>query len=229
MRSALIVFAKVPRPGSVKTRLTPVLTPQEAARLYDAFLRDALAQYQALNGHAFDLDVRLYLSPPFAPSECGFIPDAVSVHEQHGEGLGTRMRNAFSDTLSAGYDAACIIGTDHPTLPSAFIRQAFRALESPKALCIGPSDDGGYYLLGMNAFYPQVFSDMTYSHPRVFANTLARTDRIDATLTVLPHWYDVDTPQMLRRMLDDLDTSPVDAPCTRRAVDSLSLRALQES
>ena len=218
MSAALIVFAKVPRPGAVKTRLTPVLTPEEAADLYAAFLQDALAQYQALN-----VDIRLYLSPPFSETQCDFVPDGVTVHEQAGDDLGTRMRTAFEDTLSAGYDAACIIGTDHPTLPSAFIREAFRTLERPQSVCIGPSEDGGYYLLGMNAFYPQVFADMSYSHPRVFADTLARTERTGASVTILPSWYDVDTPVMLQRLLDDLKTTSVDARRTRQAVRDLSL------
>jgi hypothetical protein len=222
MSSALIVFAKIPRPGTVKTRLTPVLTSAEAARLYDAFLRDALAQYQAL-----DADVRLYLSPPFSEAEQAFVPEGVTVHEQVGDGLGARMCNAFAETLAGAYDRACVIGTDHPTLPSAFIRQAFRSLEAPQSLCIGPSDDGGYYLLGMHGFYPQVFADMTYSHPRVFADTLARTDRTEARLTVLPRWYDVDTPAMLRRMLDDLDDAPVAATHTRQAIDDLALHTLR--
>jgi len=218
MSAALIVFAKVPRPGAVKTRLTPVLTPEEAADLYAAFLQDALAQYQTL-----DVDIRLYLSPPFAEAQCDFVPDGVTVHEQAGDDLGARMCTAFEDTLSAGYDAACIIGTDHPTLPSSFIREAFRTLERPQSVCIGPSEDGGYYLLGMNAFYPQVFADMRYSHPRVFADTLARTERTGASVTILPSWYDVDTPVMLQRLLDDLKTTSVDARRTRQAVRDLSL------
>lgn len=222
MSAALIVFAKVPRPGAVKTRLTPVLTPEEAARLYEAFLRDALAQYRAL-----DVDVRLYLGPPFGEAHHALAPEGVTIHAQVGEGLGQRMENAFADTLEAGYETACVIGTDHPTLPTVFIRQAFRSLKRPQSLCIGPSDDGGYYLLGMHGFYPQVFANMTYSHPRVFADTLARTDRIDASLTVLPHWYDVDTPATLRRMLDDLENPSVEAAHTRQVIDALELHALR--
>lgn len=215
---ALIVFAKRPEPGHVKTRLTPVLTPEEAARLYDAFLQDALLQYSTL-----DVSVRLYFSPPLGEESPDLVPDDVGVFEQQGPTLGARMKRAFRETFDAGFEHAVIIGTDHPTLPRAFIEQAFEALTAPRALCLGPSADGGYYLLGMNAFYPQLFEDMTYSHAGVFAETLARVTQTDAQLTVLPRWYDVDTPAALHRMIGDLEDATVSAPHTRRVVAALDL------
>jgi glycosyltransferase A (GT-A) superfamily protein (DUF2064 family) len=78
----------------------------------------------------------------------------------------------------------------------------------------------------MSAFYPQLFDDMSYSHSQVFADTLARAGRTDANLTVLPQWYDVDTPQDLHRMLADLETGNPDAPNTRRLADHLDVEAL---
>ena len=220
MDASLIVFAKVPRPGAVKTRLTPVLTPTEAARLYEAFLRDALQLYARLTA-----DVRLYLAPPFdSPME--WIPASVEVYEQQGAGLGGRMKHAFRETLADGIDRASIVGTDHPTLPLSFIRQSFEGLELPQSVCIGPSEDGGFYLLGMNDFYPQLFEGMTYSHGSVFSDTLARLEQTDARLTVLPQWYDVDTPGTLERMIQDLEDGAVDAPHTRETLESLQLHDL---
>lgn len=221
MSDVLLVFAKIPRPGHVKTRLTPVLTPEEAARLYTAFLRDALRQYERL-----DVATRLYVAPPLPDDGLTGVPAGVTVHEQEGEGLGTRMLNAFGEALRDGYDRAAVIGTDHPTLPPAFVRQGFEALAPAPAISIGPSEDGGFYLLGMTAVYPQLFEGMTYSHDRVFTDTLARIGTTDAHLTVLPRWYDVDTPQALRRMIDDLADGSTDAPNTRRIVDQLDLSAL---
>jgi len=221
MPDALLVFAKVPRPGHVKTRLTPVLTPEEAARLYTAFLRDALRQYERL-----DATVRLYVAPPLPDGGLTGVPAGVTVHEQEGEGLGARMANALRDALADGFDRAAVIGTDHPTLPPAFVRQGLEALAPTPAISIGPSEDGGFYLLGMTAVYPQLFEGMTYSHDQVFTDTLARIGTTDARLTVLPRWYDVDTPQALRRMIDDLADGSADAPNTRRIVDQLDLSAL---
>lgn len=217
MKSALLVFAKAPSPGAVKTRLTDLLSPEEAADLYEAFLRDALAQYAAL-----DAAVRLYVAPPAAEFPTGLAPDGVSVHEQRGEGLGARMQQAFLETFADGYERLVIVGTDHPTLPSAFIERAFAALEEPLATCIGPSADGGYYLLGMNEFYPQLFDGMTYSHDAVFAETLRRVETTAAALTVLPQWYDVDTPAALGRLAADLaETKAPPAERTRAAVQRL--------
>lgn len=223
MDAALLVFAKVPRPGDVKTRLTPVLTPDEAAELYRAFLLDALALYAQL-----EVDVRLYLAPPVPD---GPFPDrspGVSVHRQEGEGLGARMSTAFRDTFDEGARRVSVVGTDHPTLPAAYVRQSFRALTADRSICIGPSEDGGFYLLGMNAYYPQLFEGMTYSHGDVFTDTLARIGTTDARLTVLPRWYDVDTPKALARMLADLEDADVEAPRTRRVVDRLALANLLE-
>ena len=179
MDAALLVFAKVPRSGQVKTRLTPVLSPSEAARLYTAFLRDTLRQVARL-----EVDVRLYVAPPLPDEGIAGLPEEISLHEQEGDGLGERMKQAFADTLEDGYDRAIVMGSDHPTLPRSFLRQADRALRAPRSLCLGPTEDGGFYLLGMSAFYPQLFDDMSYSHSQVFADTLARAGRTDANLTV---------------------------------------------
>ncbi len=217
MKKALIVFAKRPEPGTVKTRLTAALTPEEAARLYEAFLRDALIQYTALG-----VAVRLYLGPPAGPVSDGLIPEGVSVHLQQGPGLGARMKVAFVESFAAGYERLVIIGTDHPTLPSAYIDQAFDALPAPPSISIGPSDDGGFYLLGMNDFYPELFHDMRYSHDEVFAETLERARLTQAQLTILPPWYDVDTPDSLQRLISDLEDPAVEAPNTRRVIAELT-------
>ena len=223
MDAALIVFAKVPRPGEVKTRLTPVLTPSEAAQLYEAFLRDALRLYAELEAH-----IRLYLAPPLPDEPLLQKNGAGATFVQEGEGLGERMKNAFLDTFDDGYEQASIIGTDHPTLPLPFVRQSFTALEAPRSVCIGPSEDGGFYLLGTNAFYPQLFEGMRYSHNSVFTDTLARVGTTDARLTVLPRWYDVDTPAMLERMVADLDGNER-APQTRKMIEQLDLKELSKA
>lgn len=219
MDAALLVFAKVPRPGRVKTRLTPVLSPAEAARLYTAFLRDTIRQVRQL-----EVDVRLYLAPPLPEGGVDALPTDVRLYEQRGDGLGERMRRAVRETLDDGYDQVVLLGSDHPTLPVSFLREAFGALEEPASICVGPTEDGGFYLLGTNAVYPQLFEEMSYSHSEVFDDTLARAGRTDAGLTVLPPWYDVDRPADLRRMLSDLDEGTAEAPNTRRIADQLELR-----
>lgn len=212
---ALIVFAKPPIPGRVKTRLTDLLSEREAADLYDAFLRDALDQYRQLRA-----DLHVYFTG------LSRVPDDLktklsATHVQEGEDLGARMHNAFRDVFSAGYERAVIVGTDHPSLPSAFVSRAFQALDVDGSLCIGPSEDGGYYLLGMNRFYPRVFEEMTYSRSDVFEETLKRIHETKAALAVLPMWYDVDTPDDLRRMASELDLLQGTAPRTERELKKL--------
>lgn len=216
MENALIVFAKHPEPGRVKTRLTPALTPDEAAKLYRAFLLDALDQYTALAA-----DIRLYLGSADGNAGLQGVPPGVKHFVQRGAALGERMRRAFQETFAAGYRRAVIIGTDHPTLPTAFVEQAFDAVGSPASLSIGPSTDGGYYLLGMSAFYPALFDGMEYSHEDVFEDTLARAEETAATLTVLPPWYDVDHPEDLQRLVEELSNSSNQAPRTRAVLRAL--------
>src|SRR5690606_28492165 len=106
---------------------------------------------------------------------------------------------AFVETFAAGHDRAVIVGTDQPTLPSPFLELAFDALEDPLTAVLGPSEDGGYYLLGLNEVVSDLF-DMGYSHPGVFEDTLERAMEADLTPVVLPEHYDVDEADALDRL-----------------------------
>ena len=191
-RSALIVFARPPVAGKVKTRLTSLLTAQEAADLYAAFLQDALKQYGATNA-----DIRLYLTEA---QELSFSLLGASCHLQVPGALYVKMASAFQETFALGYETVVIIGTDHPTLPDAYLQAAFEALSAPPAVVVGPTDDGGYYLLGMTRYYGELLHDMTFSQLDVSANTLRRARLTDARVVTLPTWYDVDFPADLQRL-----------------------------
>ncbi len=228
MSAALIVFAKPPVPGRVKTRLTPPLSPEDAARLYGAFLQDALDQYQDLG-----VTLRLYLafddSLPGTgiPAQHGdMYPQWVgeNVFRQKGEDLGERMRRAFEETFAAGHRRAILIGTDHPTLPSAWIKEGFSLLEGRGAVVLGPTGDGGFYLIGMNESFSQVFEGMTYSHETVFEQTAARVASCGASLQTLPEWYDVDTFDDLKRLAADMREEKAGAIRTRTMLQRLSER-----
>jgi rSAM/selenodomain-associated transferase 1 len=218
---ALIVFAKAPAAGQVKTRLTELLTEAEAARLYEAFLEDTLAR-QAAFAERHGAALRLYHAGPDWPER--LTPERADLHRQRGEELGARMAAAFRDTFAAGADAALIVGTDGPTLPPSFLDEALDALErDTDAVCIGPSADGGYYLLGMRRPCPPLFEDMTYSHGSVFDDTLARVAEAGRAPAVLPKWYDVDRPADLHRLAAELsDDAHAPAPHTRRRVQALA-------
>ncbi|MEM1116286.1 MAG: TIGR04282 family arsenosugar biosynthesis glycosyltransferase [Bacteroidota bacterium] len=220
MTPALIVFAKVPAAGRVKTRLGATIGPEAAADLYDAFLRDALDRYARLGAEA-GMSVRLYLGG--RPEPAGLVPEGVSVHDQHAGALGERMLHAFVETFAAGHDRAVVIGTDHPTLPLDYIPLALDALAEPMTAVLGPSDDGGYYLLGLNEVGADLF-DMDYSHPRVFADTLDRVAEMHLQPVVLPAHYDVDDGTGLHRLIEEWRTGADVGTRTARMLRSLTER-----
>ena len=225
MSAALIVFAKPPVPGRVKTRLTPPLSPEDAARLYGAFLQDALDQYQGLG-----VTLRLYLALDEPPPGMGiaiqrediFPQWTGNVFRQRGEGLGERMKQAFGETFAAGRRRVILIGTDHPTLPSVYIKEGLAFLEAQRAVVLGPTGDGGFYLIGMNESFPQIFEGMTYSHGAVFEQTTARVASCGASLQTLPEWYDVDTFDDLKRLVADMRRESAGAMRTRAMLQRLS-------
>lgn len=213
VRDGLIAFAKAPRPGRVKTRLARVIGEEEAARLYRAFLEDSLSAYAGL-----DVGLRLYVVPPVSGFPRELVPAGASLHEQVGDGLGPRMQRAFEETFEAGHRRAVIVGTDHPSLSPAHLRQAYEGLRREGRVVIGPSRDGGYYLLGMRRTYPELFGG-SYSHSGVLRQALERIVRTGALPVILPAWYDVDRPDELARLRKDLEAEPRRAPRTRTLIE----------
>ena len=192
---ALIVFARSPIVGRVKSRLTTLLSPQEAADLYKAFLIDSLKQYSMLK-----VAVRLYMADELPIMIPRF---GATVHQQFGLELGPRMRHAFTETAAVGFNKIVIIGTDHPTLPTSYIQNAFDALSEMPSVSIGPAEDGGYYLLGMYPFIHGLFDGITFGKSDVYAKTLCKAYQTDANVVELPQWYDIDRPSDLKRLAAD--------------------------
>ena len=193
MSTSLIIFAKNPIPGKVKTRLIPHITPTEAAELYEAFVTDIIC-----NTHKLQCEqVTIAYAPSNAEaafhSICG---QSVNYLPQKGDNLGERMKNAFKHSFDNGSTRTVIIGTDSPTLPLSYIQKAFDTLkEVPVA--IGPTFDGGYYLIGLSEQNFEIFDGIDWSTSKVFGQTLTRVQAINKQLYVLPPWYDVDTPDNL--------------------------------
>ncbi len=208
----LVVLAKAPRPGFVKTRLVPPLTSEAAAELAEAMLLDALAQYATIG-----VAVRLYLAGSWDVDQKMLV--GTTLRPQSTGSLGTRLCNACQDARVAGARQIVVIGTDHPTLPSTWIARAFDHTERTGSAVIGPTADGGFYLVGLHPYAPGAF-DGTFSHERVFEETHARLANGWQRVRVLPPWYDVDTVGDLDRLRRDLVQTKA-CRHTRRVLSSL--------
>lgn len=199
MKQALLVVAKRPAPGQTKTRLTPPLDAAKAARLYECLLQDTLELTRAvpnverLIAYA-PIDAEGYfrtLAPDF-----GLVP-------QVGANLGERLDNALSHCLNNGFTQAVIMDSDSPTLPSDYVARAFVELQSADVV-VGPCQDGGYYLIGLQRPQPRLLREVQMSTPNVLRDTLAIAAQEGLCATVLPSWYDVDTVSEFARLQSEL-------------------------
>jgi rSAM/selenodomain-associated transferase 1 len=196
--SCIILFAKYPAPGRVKTRLAKQLGPERAAELYRNFVLDILDTLQSL-----DVPLRIFFEPPEALDEFRtWLGDDYRYVSQTGPALGQRMKNALVHTFAEGFSKVALIGSDLPDLPADFLNLGLRALDTHQAL-LGPSDDGGYYLIGFSrdAFLPEAFDDIAWGTDRVFAHTVKILKRHRRKLYVLPRWHDVDTLEDLKSLV----------------------------
>jgi rSAM/selenodomain-associated transferase 1 len=186
--SALLLFAKAPEPGKTKTRLTPPLSRQEASRLQEAMILDLLEMTSALG-----VDRHLLASPdarhPFFQRISSEL--AIPCKDQEGENLGERMERASRCFFDEGFEKVVIIGTDAPTLPVRFIDDAFRGLDRSPVV-VGPSLDGGYYLIGLRERLFFLFEGIAWGSERVLAQTLEKINSTGIGCHLLPFWYDID-------------------------------------
>ncbi len=197
-RVALAIMAKAPRPGEVKTRLCPPLSPAEAAELYRCFLLDKVAQVRSIDGAtavlAFTPDTDRHTFETLAPG--------VSLLAQRGDDLGSRLLNGLDELLRGGHVAALAIDSDTPTLPTDFLRQAIDLVVEPGVdVVLGPTEDGGYYLIGMRTAWPSLFAAMPWSTAEVFPETIRRAEAQGLRVACLPCWFDVDRGDDLDRLV----------------------------
>jgi uncharacterized protein len=195
-QECVLFFVKWPEPGQVKTRLAAALGDEHAVGLYRCFVLDLLAAL-AQNPQPIaicyapsgaEADFRRWLGPAYA-----YWP-------QSGADLGDRMRQAFEDAFQRGARSACLMGSDLPALPPAYVMTAFERLHQYDSV-LGPSPDGGYYLIGFQhaTFSRDIFQGILWSQPTVYQATLARYAEHGLTYSALPPWDDVDTWTDLRR------------------------------
>jgi rSAM/selenodomain-associated transferase 1 len=196
--NALAIMAKAPVAGSVKTRLVPPLTAEQAAELYRALLLDQFEHLRQLVG----AERYVFYAPADAEQLLCNLAGADYAYRAQSEGdLGARMEHVFAELRRIGHRNIVLIGSDLPALPLALVGEAFRRLATAEnRVVLGPSQDGGYYLIGMNQATPEVFANMTWSHDRVLADTTARLDRLGLAYSLLPTWFDLDVAEDFQRL-----------------------------
>ena len=198
MDTCLIVFAKNPVPNQVKTRLIPMITAEQAASLYTAFLKDWCTSLKTIS----DVELVIAYTPPDSQSEIKkLIGNEFTFIPQKGKDLGDRLTNATEWAAEKGYEKVIIVGSDSPTLPISYVTEAIKGLDT-RDVIIGPSIDGGYYLIGLSIdtlvkTVPSIFNGITWSTSQVLQQTIDRIQKSKVSLKLLPPWYDVDTAQDL--------------------------------
>ncbi len=221
-RTAIVIMAKMPVPGNVKTRLCPPLTPEESATLYSAFLEDTVHKVDRIQhvGKFIALDGNTSLKGPVSTIGTLPVPDTYTVIDQ-GEGdLGERI-NRVLGILFKSFDRVLVIGADSPTMPCEVLESAVDEL-SDYDVVIGPSQDGGYYLLGLRGYFESLFDRIDWSTDVVLQQTLDRIRAGGLTVKQLLTWYDIDTPADLLRLAAELRESRSEAPATSAALNGIN-------
>ncbi|MDP3091894.1 MAG: TIGR04282 family arsenosugar biosynthesis glycosyltransferase [Nitrospira sp.] len=226
--AALVIFAKAPVPGQVKTRLCPPLTADEAATLHGSFVIDMLERTKVATTK-LKLPVDRYLA--CAPSSTLVFfqimeeRHSVKLIDQVGHDLGARMQQAFATLFGKSYQRVFIVGTDVPSLPLDHYKQALALLDAHDVV-LGPALDGGYYLIGLKQPRPELFVDIAWSTDGVLAATQGKAAGLGLKVALLPSWRDVDTVDDLQALIE---ASAADAkkPKNEQAFSARTAGALQ--
>jgi len=216
--NALIIFAKWPEPGKVKTRLSPPLSEQDASDLYRFMLMDTLEKTREIAGVTrmifFDGD-------PERSADFRLLAPDADVIKQEGRDLGERLAHATEKAFSAGFRTVAIIGTDSPHLPVELIGEAFRLLKSESAdIVFGPSEDGGYYLVAINKHCPELFRGIPWSSPATLKKSMDKAESVGLRPALLEKCFDVDNIDDLRKLRKEVSNS--EAPGTLSFLSRLS-------
>jgi uncharacterized protein len=207
----VLVFARAPVRGRIKTRLAPEVGDDRITVLYKCFVLDILNMLRG-TGH----QVWICYDPPEAgPVMRSWLGDHFGYQPQRGKDLGEKMADAFAAAFASGITKALVVGTDIPDLPAAVIDQGFKSLTEHEAV-IGPAIDGGYYLIGFRAdsFRPAIFENIPWSTPAVCSSTLDRLAASRSRVYLLPPWRDIDHYSDLCALADLLARGETSAPAT---------------
>ena len=202
---ALAVMAKAPRAGKVKTRLAPPLTLEESAALNICFLRDTTENIASVAARGDAAGLICYTPVGDEEAFDGLLPEGFALIPQRGDGFGERLQLAAEDILACGFGSVCLIDSDSPTLPELALQQAVDELRRDgDRVVLGPSHDGGYYLIGLKRAHPEPFQKITWSTESVYRETVQQIQEARLELVELPKWYDVDDAATLAVLEQEL-------------------------
>lgn len=200
----ICIFAKPPIPGSVKTRLIPELGPERAAELAEAFLEDTVAMVRTVSwAECIIAATKTFERSYFKPEE---------VWLQSEGDLGDRLEKVLRLALKRR-PIVLAIGADSPGLPAAFLEGAREALKTADAV-LGPSSDGGFYLIGLKDCPVGVLDGIQWSHSTTLAATTAKLEQFGMKTVLINPWFDIDSHQDLERLRRQLAANPAAAPRT---------------
>jgi len=221
-------MTKAPRAGQVKTRLIPPLTPPEAAALNICFLRDTTSAIASIAGEEQTRGVAVYTPLGAEEAYAGILPEDFELLPQRGDALEERIVFAIEDLLSLGFASVCLINSDSPTLPPGVFAEAARILSKEEnAVVLGPAEDGGYYLVGLNKPHRTLFENISWSTGHVLKQTIEQAQEAALKIHFLPTWYDVDDSATLHRLCRELfpvkerRAEAYPAPATRKYLEEL--------
>ena len=223
---ALAVMTKAPEAGRVKTRLTPPLSPEEAAALNVCFLRDTAAAISCTASTNPAKGIGVYTPIGAEAAYAGILPNEFVLVPQRGETFGERLLAATEDLLQLGFDSLCLIDSDSPTVPAHAFSGAVELLSvADDSVVLGPSDDGGYYLIGLKKPHRRMFEQIDWSTDRVLEQTVAAAREMGLVVNLLPTWYDVDDRTTLARLCAEFfgsnGSEGFGAPATRQFLAGL--------
>jgi rSAM/selenodomain-associated transferase 1 len=195
----IAVMAKASRPGLTKTRLCPPLSHEEAALCNTAFLKDVADNLLQAGEEA---SISGYIAYGPVGTESFFrahLPREIGLLEVWYPDFGTCLMQALEAQFALGHEAACVLNSDSPTLPADFLVETARVLAAPgDRIVLGPSTDGGYYILGCKRVHARLFEDIAWSTDAVARQTLERAAELGLAVHMLPVWYDIDDAESLR-------------------------------
>jgi len=205
----IAVMAKASAPGRAKTRLVPPLTFDEAAALNTAFLQDVTDNMLLAARHAAPkagiAGYAAYGPPGSEDFFRGALPASIGLIAAWLPNFGDCLFHTIREIFARGHAAAVVLNSDSPTLPTTLLNETAEVLARPDDRAVlGPSSDGGYYLLGLKEPHRRLFEDIAWSTERVAEQTRARAREIDLDVHLLPVWYDVDDIESLRRLHAEL-------------------------